>query len=45
MSSKFKITTPNNSTIEMELGQEIALTLIDEKTKVETKVTISIIEK
>ena len=45
MSSKFKITTPQGSEIEMELGQEIALTLIDEKTKVEKDVTISIMEK
>ncbi len=41
---KFKITTPLGSEIEMELGQEIDITLVDKKTKVEKNVSISIIE-
>lgn len=45
MSDKFTITTPQGSTIKMELGQEVALTLIDDKAKVEKNITISIMEK
>ena len=41
---KFKITTEKGSEIEMELGQEVDLTLEDKKTKVKKNVLISIIE-
>lgn len=42
---KFQITTEKNTKIEMELGQEIELDLIDTKTKVEKSIIISIKEK
>ena len=42
---KFIIKTEKGSEIEMELGQEIVLTLIDKETKEEKRVIISIKEK
>jgi len=42
---KFKITTEKGGKIEMELGQEIELVVVDKETELKTKIIISIKEK